>query len=106
SAVRNGPMRTVEANTPSRPVVTAALSPMRASQPDVVAGGCQFLIASATTTNITVEDSSEYQVMRIGSAPDSRPRVTSRIATRQTAAPSAARIAAADSAVGWATIMR
>src|SRR6516162_4849121 len=64
SAVRNGPMRTVEANTPSRPVVTAALSPMRASHPDAFAGGCQFLVASATTTNIAVEDSRQRRRMR------------------------------------------
>src|SRR5262244_1531135 len=67
SAVRNGPIRTVEANTPRRPVVTAALSPMRASQPDAVTGGCQSLVTSATTTNITVEETSEYQdAQRIG----------------------------------------
>src|SRR5499427_2095461 len=82
-------MRTVEANTPRRPVVTAALSAMSASQPDVVAGGCQFQVASAAITNTTVEETSEYQVMRSASAPERSARVTSRITTRQRAAPEA-----------------
>src|SRR5262245_4467837 len=34
SAVRNGPMRAVEAKTPSNPVVTARLSTTRASHPE------------------------------------------------------------------------
>src|SRR6516162_10888488 len=105
SAVRNGPMRTVEANTPMSPVVTAALSAMSASQPVVVAGGCQFQVASAAITNTTVEETSEYQVMRSASAPERSARVTSRITTRQRAAPRAARMPAAASVVGCAPII-
>src|SRR6266446_4352063 len=68
SAVRNGPMRAVEANTPMSPVVTARLKATSASHPVALAGGCQFAAASAAMMNTTVEESSAYQVMRSASA--------------------------------------
>src|SRR5262249_8663039 len=105
SAVLNGPMRTVEANTPSIPPVTAPLSTISAAQPAAPEGGCQFQVASTASANTAVEATSEYQVISRASTPCSAARVTSSITTRQQAAPSAARTPANARAVGCAPIV-
>src|SRR5262245_63204563 len=105
SAVRNGPIRMVEANTPPMPVVTATLSRTSATQPDTDAGGCQFQVSSETTASTTVDEISEYQVICSASAPCSAARVTISITTRQPAAASAASTPMIASAVGCAPIM-
>src|SRR5262245_2596631 len=90
SAVRNGPMRIVEANTPMMPVVTATLTAITASQPPTVSGGCQSHVASESSASSADEETSECQVISLASTPCSAARVTSSITTRQQAAPSAA----------------
>src|SRR5262245_28819162 len=105
SAVRNGPMRTVEANTPSIPDVTATLSTMSATQPPAVAGGCQFKVTSAAAASSAVDEISEYQVISRASAPGSIARVTRSITTRQHAAATAATTPTITSEVGCAPII-
>src|SRR5262249_1355242 len=101
----NGPMRTVEANTPSSPVVTAALTTISAAQPAALPGGCQFQVASAASVNAMFEATSEYQVTRRASTPCTAARGTSSITTRQQGPASAATMPLTASAGGCAPII-
>ena len=100
SAVRNGPMRTVEMNTASTAIVIATLPPISAHQPSTVCGGCQFQVASAISANTAVAARIDHQLISRGSAPASLARVISSVTTRQQAAASANAMPASASAAG------
>src|SRR5262249_49329668 len=86
SAVRNGPTRFAEMNTDMIAIGVATLMPASAAQPTPVCGGCQVCVAIDMTTNTTVDDTSEYQVISRASDVASSARVISSMAARLTAA--------------------
>ncbi len=90
SAVRNGPIRTVETNTPSIPIVTKMLRPITAAQPMIVDGGCQSRVINEAADNRAVDEIREYSVIASGLTPCILARVIRSMSTRQHAATIAA----------------
>ena len=68
TAVRNGPIRTVDKNT-NKIAAVAKLSATRHAQLTLVCGMVQAWRAKDAATNMPVDDSIEYQVVSRASAP-------------------------------------
>src|SRR6202035_1413110 len=88
-----------------KPEVMATLMPMMAIQPIDVCGGCQFSVPSDKATNRAVDETNEYHVDSLASAPARKARVSRRMAVRQQAAGSAKAPPAKASPAGWAPII-
>jgi hypothetical protein len=88
SAVRNGPMRTVETKMNTMLTVVATLIATRAAQPTLVCGGFQVRAPSDTATKISAWATTDYQVVSRASSPTRKARVMRSTPVRQHAAPS------------------
>src|SRR4029079_3915048 len=102
SALGKGPMRLIEMNSVSTAMVTVTLTTSSANQPVPVCGECQFQVASAKTTKINVDDTSEYKESGREAAPASAARDISSTAVRRHPAPSAKAIPDSATAPGCA----